>query len=68
MFRDAAGPARPPGRAGYGADMRRRGVAIAGALRKTYGLGLPDGVLRKVYYRNALDVVPALDRSPFPAP
>lgn len=60
-------PARP-GRAGYGADMRRRGVAIAGALRKTCGLGPPDGVPRKVCRGKALDVIPALDRSLFPAP
>lgn len=62
------GPARPPGRAGYGADMRRGGVAIAGALWKTCGMGLPDGVLRKVCRGDALDVIPGLDRSPFPAP
>lgn len=62
------GPARPPGRAGYGVDMRRGGVAIAGALWKTYGLGLPDGVLREVHRGDALDVIPGLDRSPFPAP
>lgn len=48
--------------------MRRRGVAIAGALRKMYGLGPPDGVLRKVCRGDALDVIPALDRSLFPAP
>lgn len=48
--------------------MRRRGAAIAGALWKTYGLGLPDGVPRKVCRGNALDVIPALDRSLFPAP
>lgn len=47
--------------------MRRGGVAIAGALWKTYGLGLPDGVLRKVCRGDALDVIPALDRSLFPA-
>ena len=35
--------------------MRRRWARIA-------------GVLRKVYYRNALEVVPAIDRSLFPAP
>lgn len=61
-------PVRPPGRAGYGADVRRRGAAIAGALWKMYGMGPPDGVLRKVCRGNALDMIPALDRSPFPAP
>ena len=66
-FPDAAGPARP-GRAGYGADMRRRRAAIAGALWRTYGMGPPDGVLRKVRRGDALDVIPGLDRSLFPAP
>lgn len=31
-----------------------------------YGLGLPDEVLRKVYYGNALRLVQAIDRSGFP--
>ena len=31
-----------------------------------YGLDLPDEVLRKVYYKNALDLIPGLDRSLFP--
>ena len=31
-----------------------------------YGLGLPDAVLRKIYFENALRVVPGLDRSLFP--
>ncbi len=31
-----------------------------------YGLALPDSVLRKVYYGNALRIVPAIDRSAFP--
>ena len=30
-----------------------------------YGLGLPDEVLRKIYYENALRVIPGLDRSRF---
>lgn len=30
-----------------------------------YGLGLPDAVLKKVYYENALRVIPGLDRSRF---
>ena len=37
------------------------------AFWQMYGLDLPDEVLRKVYYRNALDVIPAIDRSLFPA-
>lgn len=35
-------------------------------LWKIYGLDLPDEVLRKVYYENALRIVPGLDRSLFP--
>lgn len=31
-----------------------------------YGLGLPDDVLKKVYYQNALRVIPGLDRARFP--
>ena len=31
-----------------------------------YGLGLPDEVLKKVYYKNALKIVPGLDKSLFP--
>jgi hypothetical protein len=30
-----------------------------------YGLELPDEVLRKVYYQNALAIIPGLDRSLF---
>lgn len=30
-----------------------------------YGLDLPDEVLKKVYYKNALDLIPDLDRSLF---
>jgi len=33
---------------------------------KMYGLELPDSVLRKVYYQNALNVIPGIDRSLFP--
>lgn len=36
------------------------------AFWKLYGLDLPDEVLRKVYYQNALKVVPALPRDGFP--
>ena len=31
-----------------------------------YGLNLPDEVLKKVYYKNALRIVPGLDKSLFP--
>jgi len=31
-----------------------------------YGLDLPDEVLKKVYYKNALRIIPGLDRSAFP--
>jgi predicted TIM-barrel fold metal-dependent hydrolase len=31
-----------------------------------YGLGLPDDVLKKVYYRNALRLFPQIDKSLFP--
>ena len=33
---------------------------------KMYGLDLPDEVLKKVYYKNALRVIPNLDASNFP--
>ncbi len=33
---------------------------------KMYGLSLPDSVLKKVYYKNALTVIPGIDRSLFP--
>ncbi len=33
---------------------------------KMYGLGLPDDILKKVYYKNALTVIPGLDSSQFP--
>ncbi len=35
---------------------------------KMYGLELPDSVLRKVYYQNALNVIPGIDRSLFQEP
>lgn len=31
-----------------------------------YGMGLSDEILKKVYYKNALKIVPGLDRSLFP--
>jgi predicted TIM-barrel fold metal-dependent hydrolase len=36
------------------------------AFWKMYGLDLPDEVLRKVYYQNALRIIPGLDASMFP--
>jgi predicted TIM-barrel fold metal-dependent hydrolase len=33
---------------------------------KMYGLDLPDQVLEKIYFRNALRIVPGIDRSLFP--
>jgi predicted TIM-barrel fold metal-dependent hydrolase len=32
---------------------------------KMYGMNLPDSVLRKVYYENALNIIPGIDRSIF---
>ena len=31
-----------------------------------YGMGLPDAVLKKIYYKNALRIIPGIDRSLFP--
>lgn len=36
------------------------------AFWKMYGLDLPDEVLKKLYYRNALRIIPGLDASAFP--
>ncbi len=36
------------------------------AFWKIYGLELPDGVLRKLYYKNALRIIPGIDSSQFP--
>lgn len=36
------------------------------AFWKLYGLGLPDEVLKKLYYKNALKLIPGIDRSAFP--
>ncbi len=32
---------------------------------KMYGLGLPDSVLQKIYYKNAIHVIPGIDRTLF---
>lgn len=31
-----------------------------------YGMGLPDEILKKIYYKNALNVIPGLDKTMFP--
>lgn len=31
-----------------------------------YGMGLPDNILKKVYYKNALHIIPNIDKSLFP--
>ena len=36
------------------------------AFWKMYGLGLPDEVLKKIYYKNALRIIPGIDKSGFP--
>jgi len=36
------------------------------AFWKLYGIGLPDPVLRKLYYQNALKLVPAISKAGFP--
>jgi predicted TIM-barrel fold metal-dependent hydrolase len=36
------------------------------AFWKLYGLGLPDSVLKKVYYQNALKLVPGIPKGAFP--
>ena len=37
------------------------------AFWKMYGIGLPDAVLKKIYYANALRITPNLPRTGFPA-
>jgi hypothetical protein len=32
-----------------------------------YGMGLPDPILKKIYYKNALRIIPNIDKSLFPA-
>ncbi|HEY0670716.1 MAG TPA: amidohydrolase family protein [Longimicrobiales bacterium] len=36
------------------------------AFWKMYGLDLPDDVLKKLYYKNALRIIPGIDKSGFP--
>ena len=43
------------------------GLLYAGILAlAAYGMGLPDPVLRKLYYGNALRIIPNMPRRPFP--
>ncbi|MFC0184563.1 Predicted metal-dependent hydrolase, TIM-barrel fold [Pseudarcicella hirudinis] len=37
------------------------------AFWRMYGMGLSDEVLKKVYYKNALKIIPGLDKSKFPS-
>jgi len=37
------------------------------AFWRMYGLGLPDEILKKVYYKNALRIIPKIDKALFPA-
>jgi predicted TIM-barrel fold metal-dependent hydrolase len=32
-----------------------------------YGMGLPDDILKKIYYKNALKIIPNIDKSLFPS-
>ncbi|AQG82483.1 amidohydrolase family protein [Spirosoma montaniterrae] len=36
------------------------------AFWRMYGMGLPDDILKKVYYKNALRIIPGLDKNQFP--
>ncbi len=36
------------------------------AFWKMYGIGLPDEILKKIYYKNALNLLPGMDKSLFP--
>lgn len=36
------------------------------AFWRMYGIGLPDDILKKIYYKNALRVIPNIDASQFP--
>jgi hypothetical protein len=36
------------------------------AFWKMYGMDLPDEVLKKLYYKNALRIIPGIDASQFP--
>ncbi len=36
------------------------------AFWRMYGIGLPDDVLKKVYYKNAIAIIPGIDKTMFP--
>lgn len=36
------------------------------AFWRMYGMGLPDAILKKVYYKNALRIIPHIDKTQFP--
>lgn len=36
------------------------------AFWKMYGIGLPDEILKKIYYKNAISLLPGIDASAFP--
>ncbi|WP_254640212.1 amidohydrolase family protein [Chitinophaga sp. GbtcB8] len=36
------------------------------AFWRMYGMQLPDGILKKIYYKNALKIIPGIDKSGFP--
>jgi uncharacterized protein len=36
------------------------------AFWRMYGLGLPDSILKKIYYKNALRIIPNIDKTAFP--
>jgi len=36
------------------------------AFWRMYGIGLPDDILKKIYYKNAMSLVPGIDKSLFP--
>jgi len=36
------------------------------AFWRMYGIGLPDEILKKIYYKNALSLLPGMDKSQFP--
>jgi uncharacterized protein len=36
------------------------------AFWRMYGMGLPDSILKKVYYKNAIKIIPGIDKTMFP--
>ena len=41
-------------------------IAFVRARWKLYGLGLPDETLKKIYYQNALKLLPGIKTAAFP--